>query len=99
LCDAVCRWRQVMMEHGGPVLIDHPLGPRPLSEMCRRVRSAGDIARRNELRTRKLRERVHVDAPTVIRTKSGRRGVVGCAIEWVQRRLTTACRDEQMSAL
>jgi cytidine deaminase len=28
------RCRQVLMEHGGPqMLIDHPLGPRPLSEL------------------------------------------------------------------
>jgi cytidine deaminase len=43
------RCRQVLMEHGGPgLLIDHPLGPRPLSELLPDAFGPQDLARRNE---------------------------------------------------
>jgi len=43
------RCRQVLLEHGGPgLLIDHPLGPRPLSELLPDAFGPQDLARRNE---------------------------------------------------
>jgi len=43
------RCRQVLMEHGGPgLLIDHPLGPRPLSELLPDAFGPQDLTRRNE---------------------------------------------------
>src|SRR6185369_3382059 len=43
------RCRQVLMEHGGPeLLIDHPLGPRPLGELLPDAFGPQDLARGNE---------------------------------------------------
>ena len=40
------RCRQVLMEHGGPaLLIDHPLGPRPLSQLLPDAFGPQDLAR------------------------------------------------------
>ena len=40
------RCRQVLMEHGGPeLLIDHPLGPRPLSLLLPDAFGPQDMAR------------------------------------------------------
>jgi cytidine deaminase len=40
------RCRQVLMEHGGPtLLIDHPLGPRPLSELLPDAFGPQDLGR------------------------------------------------------
>ncbi|KUI36566.1 cytidine deaminase [Mycobacterium sp. IS-1496] len=42
------RCRQVLLEHGGPgLLIDHPLGPRPLGELLPDAFGPDDLARRN----------------------------------------------------
>ena len=41
------RCRQVLLEHGGPqMLIDHPLGPRPLGELLPDAFGPQDLARR-----------------------------------------------------
>lgn len=41
------RCRQVLLEHGGPdLLIDHPRGPRPLSELLPDAFGPDDLARR-----------------------------------------------------
>ncbi len=43
------RCRQVLLEHGGPeMLIDHPLGPRPLGELLPDAFGPHDLARREE---------------------------------------------------
>ncbi|MEN3321275.1 MAG: cytidine deaminase, partial [Mycobacterium sp.] len=43
------RCRQVLMEHGGPdMLIDHSMGPRPLSELLPDAFGPHDLARHNE---------------------------------------------------
>ena len=43
------RCRQVLMEHGGPdLLIDHPLGPRPLSELLPDAFGPQVLARRDD---------------------------------------------------
>ncbi len=40
------RCRQVLLEHGGPqLLIDHPLGPRPLGELLPDAFGPDDLAR------------------------------------------------------
>lgn len=40
------RCRQVLLEHGGPeMLIDHPLGPRPLRELLPDAFGPDDLAR------------------------------------------------------
>jgi cytidine deaminase len=40
------RCRQVLLEHGGPqLLIDHPLGPRPLGELLPDPFGAADLTR------------------------------------------------------
>ena len=42
------RCRQVLLEHGGPeLLIDHPLGPRPLGELLPDAFGPDDLARLN----------------------------------------------------
>ena len=42
------RCRQVLLEHGGPdLLIDHPLGPRPLSALLPDAFGPQDLARRD----------------------------------------------------
>jgi cytidine deaminase len=42
------RCRQVLYEHGGPdLLIDHPLGPRPLRELLPDAFGPADLARHN----------------------------------------------------
>ncbi len=42
------RCRQVLLEHGGPqLLIDHPLGPRPLGELLPDAFGPDDLARRD----------------------------------------------------
>jgi cytidine deaminase len=39
------RCRQVLLEHGGPdLLIDHPLGPRPLGELLPYAFGSNDLA-------------------------------------------------------
>jgi cytidine deaminase len=44
------RCRQVLMEHGGPdLLIDHLLGPRPLSELLPDAFGPQDLARRESV--------------------------------------------------
>ncbi|BBY17339.1 cytidine deaminase [Mycolicibacterium litorale] len=44
------RCRQVLLEHGGPdLLIDHPLGPRPLRKLLPDAFGPDDLARRNRL--------------------------------------------------
>ena len=41
------RCRQVLLEHGGPrMLIDHPMGPRPLGELLPDAFGPQDLARR-----------------------------------------------------
>jgi cytidine deaminase len=41
------RCRQVLLEHGGPeLLIDHPLGPRPLRDLLPDAFGPDDLARR-----------------------------------------------------
>jgi cytidine deaminase len=43
------RCRQVLLEHGGSeMLIDHPLGPRPLGELLPDAFGPQDLARREE---------------------------------------------------
>src|SRR6202048_1909092 len=43
------RCRQVLLEHGGPtLLIDHPLGPRPLGELLPDAFGPLDLARTSE---------------------------------------------------
>jgi cytidine deaminase len=40
------RCRQVLLEHGGPdMLIDHPAGPRPLSDLLPDAFGPDDLAR------------------------------------------------------
>jgi cytidine deaminase len=42
------RCRQVLLEHGGPeLLIDHPLGPRPLGDLLPDAFGPDDLARRH----------------------------------------------------
>ena len=42
------RCRQVLLEHGGPrLLIDHPLGPRPLAELLPDAFGPEDLTRRD----------------------------------------------------
>lgn len=44
------RCRQVLLEHGGPqMLIDHPRGPRPLTELLPDAFGPADLARRDRL--------------------------------------------------
>jgi cytidine deaminase len=44
------RCRQVLLEHGGPrLLIDHPMGPRPLDELLPDAFGPGDLARSKRL--------------------------------------------------
>jgi cytidine deaminase len=44
------RCRQVLLEHGGPgLLIDHPLGPRPLSALLPDAFGPEDLERRNRV--------------------------------------------------
>ncbi|PRC47060.1 cytidine deaminase [Mycobacterium sp. ITM-2017-0098] len=43
------RCRQVLLEHGGPeMLIDHPLGPRPLRELLPDAFGPEDLARNEQ---------------------------------------------------
>ncbi len=40
------RCRQVLLEHGGPqMLVDHPLGPRPLGDLLPDAFGPDDLAR------------------------------------------------------
>ena len=44
------RCRQVLLEHGGPgLLIDHPLGPKPLGELLPDAFGPDDLARPNRM--------------------------------------------------
>jgi cytidine deaminase len=43
------RCRQVLLEHGGPgLLIDHPLGPRPLADLLPDAFGPDDLERRRQ---------------------------------------------------
>ena len=97
------RCRQVLLEHGGPeLLIDHPLGPRPLGELLPDAFGPEDLARHEEPHEeyRNSVTRFTFDAPTVIRTKRDGGVLSDAAIDWVIDAYTHGrVADEQMSAL
>ncbi len=85
VADAVRAVRQVLLEHGGPeMLIDHPLGPRPLGELLPDAFGPDDLARRDERARGNRRDAGFTfDAPTVIRTKRDGGVLSDAAIDWV----------------